>query len=498
MQLREYQIPFVDSIRDAFRSHQRVLGQLPTGGGKTPCASFIISKIAATGKQVWFVAHKSFLVQQASDKLRIAGVRHGIIAPGHHPDSRHNVLVCSLGALRNRMDRVRVPDWVVLDEAHHASATTWAELFDRFPKARFLGLTATPERPDGTGLDKYFDTIVSGPSMAEMIEWGKTHPGEGLCDFSIVADASHDYTAARHNSKGEFDLNTIGEMMVEKKIMGDAVEQYRKHANGRQFLTFAPTIAVSERVAEAYCRAGFKVIHLDGTSGRPAINAALRAFERRDIVGITSVNLFLEGLDVKGVSVIQCLRPTESIVVYLQSLGRGLRSESGKHDCLILDHVGNTAKHGLPDQHREWSLEGKRARLAKEKPVPLWDCPKCRTSNQFAYSRCKACDTPRPVKARKEIEVDASVNLEALDLDLIREQASRNRQEQSSARGVEALIAIGKSVGQARHIEAARLEKAYMRAQVREKAAGLGDFDMLREYMRLKPKALKTYLEQTQ
>lgn len=493
--LRDYQQPLVAELRQAFKQHRRVIAACPTGFGKTVIGAHVIKGAAERGKVVYAVCHKSFLLQQFSNKLRLAGVRHGIVSPGHYPDPRHNVYVCSLGTLRNRLDNMRAPDWVVLDECHHSSAATWAKMFEMFPQARFLGLTATPERPDGAGLDRYFDTIVKGPSMAEMIAWGKTRPGEGLCDFQIIAKPMGDYS---HIGRKDFDLNGVGEAMAERKIIGDVVNEYRQHAAGRGVLIFAPTIAVSERVAAEYQGVGLNVIHLDGDSGHAAIKAGLADFASGRVVGISSVNLFLEGLDVSGVGAIQQLRPTESIVVYLQSLGRGLRSEPGKDHCVILDHVGNLERHGLPDQHREWSLEGRTRRLALEKPIPLWECGVCFTSNRMQYSRCKSCDRPKPVKGRREIEVDASVNLEALDMDLIREQAARGRQEQSAARGVEALVALGKSVGQAQHIEAARREKAYMRAQVREKATAAGDFEILREYMRMKPKALKTYLEGVQ
>lgn len=501
MELRQYQWPIIESLRKEFKRYDRIIASCPTGFGKTAIASFIVKGLAERGKQVWFVCHKSFLLEQASAKLRECGVRHGLVATGRHPDPRHNVLVCSLGVLRNRIDALKTPDWIILDEAHHASATTWAKLFELYPRAKFLGLTATPERPDGTGLDAYFETIVSGASMAELIEWNKNHPGEGLCPFEIfLSPGSGQYASAKHNTKGEFDLNDVGQMMNDRKIMGDAVAEYKSHAMGRRFLTFAPTIAVSERVAEAYRNEGIRCVHLDGSDDKKSIRDALADFEQGRLDGISSVNLFLEGLDVRGVGCIQQLRPTESIVVYLQSLGRGLRSEMGKSSCTILDHVGNVGgwngaewvpKHGRPDDPREWSLEGRRKRNA-EKPLALWECGRCHTANSAAYAICKSCGEPKQVKVRKEIEVDAAASLERLDLDAIR---SAQKKDQAAARTVDEMVAtLGYSRGRAEHIEAARKEKAFKRASVRELAEKRGDYGVLREYMQWKPKQLDSYL----
>lgn len=449
--------------------------------------------MAERGKTCFAIVHKSFLLDQFSNKLRQCGVRHGIVKSGHHPDPRHHVLVCSLGTLRNRFELIREPDWVLIDESHHSAAGTWQEMFRRWPNARFLGLTATPERPDGQGLDKYFDTIVSGPSMADMIEWGRQHPGEGLCDFSIIADASINYSQAKHNSSGEFDLADIGNMMAEKKIAGSVVQEYIKHASGRKFLTFAPTIEVSQRVAAEYQAQGIKCIHLDGKSS--GITQTLRDFELGRVDGISSVNLFLEGLDIRGVSAIQQLRPTESIVVYLQSLGRGLRSEPGKDRCIILDHVGNLARHGLPDQRREWSLEGRRTREKKEATITYWECNKCHAKNEMERVFCKDCRTARPVRNRKEIEIDASVQLEVIDVEAIRRE---DRMAQGMARGVDQLMKIGMSRPRANHIEVARAEKDGLRLRMRELALMVGDLEWLPKVKELKPKALKEYIWMTE
>jgi DNA repair protein RadD len=503
---RIYQLPLIQRIREALfiEKHKSIVACMGTGGGKTPVASFIIAKLASKNIGSWFLVHKTFLLEQASEKLRLCGVRHGIMAAGRTPDPRHNVLVISIGVLWKRIESMKLPEYVFIDEGHHAMSPTWLRiikyLLDKGCKIIFL--TATPERPDGIGMEDVASKIVMGPSNAEMIEWGRNHPGEGLAEYEIFrSPGSGQYASAKHNTKGEFDLNDVGQMMNDRKIMGDAVAEYKSHAMGRRFLTFAPTIAVSERVAEAYRNEGIRCVHLDGSDDKKSIRSALADFEQGQLDGISSVNLFLEGLDVRGVGCIQQLRPTESIVVYLQSLGRGLRSEMGKSSCTILDHVGNVGgwngpewvpKHGRPDDPREWSLEGRHKRQS-EKPLALWECGRCHTANSAAYAICKSCGEPKKVKLRKEIDVDTSASLERLDLEAIR---SAQKKDQASARTVEEMVQkLGYSEGRAAHIEAARKEKAFKRASVRELAEKRGDHSVLREYMQWKPKQLDSYLE---
>ena len=501
MHLRPYQIQQVDRVRQSMRTNRRVIMRLATGGGKTPTGAYIAQSAAAKGKRVYWLAHKDFLMEQASDKLKRFGVRHGILASGRFPDPRHNVLVCSLGVLRNRWQSLPMPDLVVTDECHHCVSPTWEAMLSHYGEAYHLGLTATPERPDGLGLGDLYDDLVCGYSEAELMAWNRAHPSEGLCPYRIVTADSSVVTEGVRKTKGDYVLSELGEFMAEKAVMGDIVSEPRKYGvgSGRKFLTFSPTVKFSENVAEAYRSSGLRVIHLDGTSGKQTIRDALRDYSAGQLDGITSVNLFLEGLDISGVGMVQWLRNTESDIVFKQGNGRGWRPDTD--DVIFMDHVHNfgrfegpvwVPKHGLPDAEREWSLDG-RKKAFREKPQALWECQRCHTANSSAYTICKSCGTPKQIKQRKDVEIDASVAMGEIDVDQIRTMA---RRDQASARGVDDMMAkLGYSKGRAEHIEAARKEKAFQRAKVREVAMQRGDVAALREYMKWKPKELSRYLE---
>jgi len=494
MQLRPYQIDIVNDVREAFRSHRRVVMRLATGGGKTPTGAHIVQQMVNKGKKILWLAHKEFLISQASEKLRNFGVRHGILASGRFPDPRHNVLVCSLGVLRNRRDSTFEPDAIVVDEAHHAVSPTWEKLLSSYGCYQLL-LTATPERPDGLGMDTMADTIVEGINESELMAWNRTHPGEGLCPYRIVTAESFVHVDGVKKNGLDFSPGELGKFMESNAVLGNIVEEVKQKGVGRKFLSFCPTVKFSEQVAQEYRGHGMRVVHLDGTSKE--IRKTLADYDRGELDGITSVNLFLEGLDIKRVGLIQWLRKSESDIVIRQGNGRGWRPDTD--DVIFMDHVGNFGhwegsqwidKHGLPDATREWSLDG-RKKAYREKPMSIWSCRRCYSANSAAYTICKNCGEAKEVKKRKDIEVDTSVSMAELDLEAIKMQT---KQDQAAARGVDALRALGYSEGRASHIEAARREKAFKRASVREVATARGDFQALREYMQWKPKQLDSYL----
>lgn len=499
MQLRPYQVDLVNRTREAFRRSRRVCMQLSTGGGKTPTASYMVNAIQQRGKRIWWLAHKDFLVEQASDKLRSFGIRHGIVSSGHFPDPRHTVLVCSIGTMRNRFAAMPAPDWIVTDECHHAASPTWAKLLGSFPDAYQLGLTATPERPDGQGLDPFYDELVCGASASELMEWNRIHPREGLCPYHIISAKTVSAEGVRHTKSHEFNMEDLGELMADKKIQGDAVTEYERLPKpGIKFCTFAPTVKVSMDMEREYRDRGHAVMHLDGTMDKTVIRRAIKDYARGELKGVISRDILLEGLDLQGVGAVQWLRHTESLVVFKQGNGRGWRPDTD--EVFFMDHVGNfgqmvngewVPKHGLPDRDHEWSLQGRKAREEKEKTITYWECGRCHAKNEMERAFCRDCKHARPVRNRKEIEIDASVQLEVIDVEAIRRE---DRMAQGSFRTVDDFVKHGRSHGFANHVLIAREEKARLRSEVRKKAVDTGDLDTIREFMGWKPKALKAYL----
>jgi superfamily II DNA or RNA helicase len=375
--LRDYQQRAVEAVRDAYRQGARApLLVAPTGAGKTVMFSYVASSTAARGRRVLILAHRRELIRQASRKLRETGVQHGIIAPGHTA-TRDLVQVASVQTLGRRLTdpRYEAPDLIVIDEAHHAVAGQWATVCSAYPNARLLGVTATPERLDGRGLGVEvggaFDTMVTGPTVAELIEGGFLTPSR------VFAPAeAPDLTGVRTRG-GDYEAGALASAMVKPQIVGDAVNHYAKHAAGQPAILFSPSVAHAEAMAEAFRAAGFKAVAASGASEMSVRDAAIAGLGTGAVQVLCSCDLISEGLDVPAVSAVILMRPTKSLGLFLQQVGRGLRPAPGKTHLLILDHAGNTLKHGLPETPRDWTLEGRPKKAKKDDVPPARQCPKC-------------------------------------------------------------------------------------------------------------------------
>lgn len=401
--LRPYQAAAIDGVRDAYRAGARApLLVAPTGAGKTVMFGFVSGETARRGKRVLILAHRRELIRQASRKLYETGVPHGIIAPGHTP-TRDLVQVASVQTLGRRLHQEREPfDLIVIDEAHHAVAGQWADIVAAFPAARLLGVTATPERLDGRGLGVEaggcFDAIVLGPTVGELVEGGFLTPTR------IFAPAEAPDLSGVRTRGGDFEVGALADAMSRPQIVGDAVAEYAKRAPGQPAILFSPSVAHAEAMAEAFRAAGWRAVAASGQTEASKRDAAIAGLATGAVQVLCSCDLISEGLDVPAVGAVILLRPTKSLGLYLQQVGRGLRPAEGKTHLVVLDHAGNTLRHGPPEMPREWSLAGrpKRAKKDDEEAPPARQCPECFAVHSPAPT-CPECGHVYEVKAR-EIE----------------------------------------------------------------------------------------------
>lgn len=439
MQLRPYQQSNLDEIRAHLRAGLRsVLWQLPTGGGKTLGAAFMLRTAAERGRRSWFVVHRRELVQQSRLAFQSADVPHGVIAQGFDMHLGQPVQIVSVQTALRRLDRLPAPDMLVLDEAHHCPAGSWRTLTERFAAAVRIGLSATPERLDGKGLAEYFQAMVRGPSVQELIAGGY------LSRYRLYAPAQPD-TSSLHTRAGDYAKDEVAELMDRPRIVGDAVDHYLKYARGRRALVFAVSIQASVRIVEAFNAAGVPAEHVDGDTPTETRDAAMQRLRDGATLVLSNVDLFGEGVDVPTVEAVVLLRPTQSLALYLQQVGRGLRAAEGKDRCVILDHAGNSRRHGLPDDDRDWTLEGRRGRAQagdSDSVAPIRQCPSCFAINRATAKVCTECGEPFPVDARTVAEVDGE--LAEVDPEVVRKQA---RREQGRAGSLEALIQLGQQRG---------------------------------------------------
>jgi len=415
IELRPYQADAIERVREALRSGCRApLLVAPTGAGKTIMFSYVAAGAAAKGKRVLILCHRKELIRQASRKLYDAGVEHGIIAPGFTP-TRDLVQVASVQTLARRLAKAREPfDLIVVDEAHHAIAGQWATVAEAYPDARMLGVTATPERLDGRGLGVEaggcFDALVMGPTVAELVAGGFLTPTR------IFAPSEAPDLSGVRTKGGDYDAAALSDAMGAPKLVGDAVEHYRRHAAGLPAILFSPSVAHAETMAEAFRAAGFRAVAASGETPAAERDAAIAGLATGAVQVLCSCDLISEGLDVPVVGAVILLRPTKSLGLYLQQVGRGLRPAEGKTHLIVLDHAGNTLRHGPPEMPREWSLEGRKKRQKKDDEAPpARQCGECFAVHAPA-PRCPECGFVYPVKSREIEHVDGELSDVTSDL----------------------------------------------------------------------------------
>lgn len=369
--LRDYQQKQIIDIREAFARHRRVLDVLPTGGGKTLEFSYIADGVQRKGKRVGIFAHRRELLRQISKALDMFGVPHAVLNADSRGMPRAPVLVASVFTFINRMKHCPELDLIIVDEAHHAAiGTTWGRIISQFPKARILGVTATPLRLDGKGLADSFDHMVVGPSVAELTAMGWLSPAEVYAPKHALDLRSIKVVG------GDYKNSELAEMMDKPSITGNAVEHYARMAPGKSAIAFCCSIQHAEDVAAEFKMAGIAAEHVDGKMEDFERDAALMRFQRGETKVLSSCDLISEGFDMPSIEVAILLRPTKSLGLYMQQVGRAIRPSPGKTRTLILDHAGNTAQHGFVDEPREWSLATKE-RKERKKSEPISVCPKC-------------------------------------------------------------------------------------------------------------------------
>lgn len=468
--LRDYQEQMIADARIALGKHQRILLVAPTGAGKTVLALEMIRGACARGKRVLFLCHRRELVRQSSRAFWKAGVEHGMVMAGKAMTAvPANVGV--INTVANRIDRMQPPDLIIVDESHRSVSPSYLKLFEAWPNAHVVGLTATPERTDGKGLGEVYGAIVEGPTMRWLIDNGY------LSDYRIIAPANSVNLEGIAKRAGDYAQDQLEAAVDRPTITGDAVRTYQQYASGKRCMVFCVTIKHSQHVCEQYNAAGIPAEHVDGSHSDSEREAVLDRFRRGVTLVVTSVQLAIEGLDIPAVEVVQFLRPTASLIVYLQAIGRGLRVEKGKPECLVLDQVANWQRHGLPDDVREWSLTGRKARGRANEvtPVTVKQCGQCFAVFRAGLLACPACSAPVGGGGRDAPETVDGV-LAEVDKEAMRRAA---RKEQGAARTLADLVALGVRRGLNRPAEWAAHTLASREGR---KATGL-DFNRAKEIL---------------
>ena len=420
MPLRPYQTELIDNVRDAYRRGYRApCIVLPCGGGKSVIVAEMAKRTTLNGKQVLFIVHR----RELCDQIWKTFYRWGV--------DMHYCMVGMVQTICRRLDKIPPPALIITDENHHSLAKSYRKIYEYFPNARRIGVTATPVRLDGSGLADVNDTLVIGVSTKWLID------NQFLAPYDYYAPSLVDLTGIRI-SKGEYDTASVEKLMIRKAVFGSVIEYYKKLADGKQAICYCTSVKHSQEMAKQFNEAGIDAAHIDGETPKPEREHIVEAFREGRIDILCNVDLISEGFDVPDCECAILLRPTQSLTLYIQQSMRCMRYKPGKR-AIIIDHVGNYARFGLPDQDRTWTLEGKKKRRKENnEDLNVRQCPQCfctfaaKDENGKPVRICPQCGYEFPKQERQEIEQEQEteiVRIEGFTLDLQRPEDCQSYKE---------------------------------------------------------------------
>lgn len=363
--LRQHQIDAKRQIFEAWDDYDSVMLQMPTGTGKTYLFVSLINDLLHHYKElhkelhILIIAHRTELIDQISASLSRYGIRHGIVQGNREQQLWHRVQVASIQSIlsaRNQINTIRQQfDYIIVDEAHHSLANTYKQLFETFPDAKKLGVTATPYRLNHETFLPLYQKLITTPQISWFIA------NHLLADF--------DYVSIRPNSMiqhmvdntevaqtGDFANADLDITFNQRPIRAKLFDAYQKYAWGRKGIIYAINKSHAYNIASLYSSRGVKAVAIDCDTPKEERQQMIEAFRQGDIKVLVNVEIFTEGFDCADVSFIQLARPTCSLALYLQQVGRGLRIVDGKEKTIIIDNVGLYNYFGLPDADRDWQL----------------------------------------------------------------------------------------------------------------------------------------------
>ena len=373
IKLFDYQEDMKERIEKALSLHRSVMAQMPTGTGKTYLLTAVIDSFVSNNpmEKVWIVAHRRELVSQIDETVR----KFHSYSASNTSSLLSSVKAMSIQWLMRHYDEIEEePGMIVIDEAHHALAKTYKEMWERFPKAKFLGLTATPCRLNGKGFTDLFDVLVQSWAVPEFISKGR------LATYDFVSIKSDGVTQRlidslqKRGADGDYQNKEMDMLLNKKPSIERLYQSLEEYGKDRKGIVYAINISHAQKITKLYQENGVKAIAIDSKTPATERQLDIEAFKKGDIQVLVNVDIFSEGFDCPDVEFVQLARPTLSLAKYLQMVGRGLRVAKGKKNCVIIDNVGLYRVFGLPSQVWNWNAMfegklkvGKKQETAKER-----------------------------------------------------------------------------------------------------------------------------------
>jgi superfamily II DNA or RNA helicase len=384
--LRPYQQTIISQVKQAYSAgymHPCIVA--PCGSGKTVIAAELSRRTTLNKNKVLFIVHRQELCEQTISTFAAHGV---------------DMKRCQVGMVQTvtrRLDKTEPPALIITDENHHCLAASYRRIYQSWPTVHTVGITATPIRLSGGGLGEINDILIQGVTAKYLISAGYLAP------YDYYAPAVID-TAKLHSKGGDYDPQEAFSSMDKPAIYGDVVRHYQELSQGQKAICYCASIAHSQRMAQEFTQAGIAAAHIDGSTAQADRAAAIEGFRNGTVRVLCNVDLISEGFDVPDCGVSILLRPTKSLTLYIQQAMRCMRYLPGKK-AIVIDHVANYTRFGLPDQDREWQLDPKQAEVRNENKVKVRQCPQCYYTHETAPV-CPHCGYVYPVEDRtlKEIK----------------------------------------------------------------------------------------------
>lgn len=395
MKLRDYQEELVDGIKQSMiAGNHSIIVQSPPRSGKTVVMAHIAKSATDKNNKVLFFSHRKEINEQVYKTFENNEVNMDLVTIG------------GVQSLVRKLDKLDEPTIILIDEAHHSKASSYKKIIDYFPNAYKLLFTGTPVRLDGSGFDDIADDLILGKSVKWLQKHGRIAP------FKYYAPLMIDVAGLKKRA-GEFTKQSVDDTM-KTVVFGDVIGHYEKLAKDKQAIVYTHSVEASENVSKAFNDAGYNSMAVSGKTPREEREAAMRAFRSGDLKIMVNCELFTEGIDLPNVDVCIMLRPTQSLSLYLQFAMRALNPREGK-TAIIIDHVGNVERFGLPNQDREWSLQGivKKKQTAKIGEPTVRVCEMCFATFWSSERTCPECGYENE-PTKQEIELIREAELKEI------------------------------------------------------------------------------------
>lgn len=343
---------------------------------------------------VLFLVHRKELIDQIRNTLTMNDVDMNFVNLG------------MVQTVVRRLEKTSEPALIIIDESHHVLANSYKKIINHFSNAKVVGFTATPVRINGGGLGDINDMLIEKVNVKWLIE------NQFLAPYKYFAPEIVQTETLDIKRTGEFDMTGLDDQFNKRMIWGDVIKHYQKLANGEQAILYASSLYQSEKMAMSFEQVGITAAHIDGKTPKAERDHIIQQFRNGEIKVLCNLDLIGEGFDVPDCSTVIMLRPTQSLSLYIQQSMRGMRYRPEK-TSIIIDHVGNVSRFGLPDMERTWTLEPKKGSNSKKAEAPVKICPDCFMTVLSSNKQCEHCGHEFKVEV-KPIQVDEAAELQEI------------------------------------------------------------------------------------